>query len=75
MDYEKYKEQTINEIMKRIKEIIEEEVEATIDDMKWEAEHYKEKFEDLEKDVEDNYKPISTKEMYGIDDSDFLEIL
>lgn len=75
MDYEKYKEQTVNEIMKRIREIIEEEVEATIDDMKWEVEHYKEKFEDLEQDVEDNYKRVSYKEQIGYNEKDFIEML
>lgn len=72
MDFEEYKKQAVEDIMKRIREIVEEEVGATIDDLKCEVEHYKEKFEDLEKDVEDNYKPISVAEQYGISDRDFI---
>lgn len=55
MDYEKYKKDIISSIMEQIEEIVTKEVEATVDDLKWEAEHWKEQYKDLEDDLNENY--------------------
>lgn len=49
----------------------EDMVIAMIEDLLNEVEHYKEKYEDLKQDLEDNYEPISPAKMYDIDDSYF----
>lgn len=48
-----------------------EELLGVIEDLGDELEHWKEKYEDLEQDLQDNYKPISHFEEYGISESDF----
>lgn len=48
-----------------------EELLGAIEDLGDEIEHWKEKYEDLEQDLQDNYKPISHFEEYGISESDF----
>ena len=45
---------------------------SIIYDLKNELEVAEEKYEDLKKDLEDNYKPISASEMYDISDRDFI---
>ena len=45
---------------------------SVIEDLDDEVDNWKEKYEDLEQDLHDNYKPISHSEMYGISDSDFI---
>lgn len=43
-----------------------------IEDLDSEVERLKEKYEDLEKDLEDNYRPIPISEQVGISDKDFI---
>lgn len=43
-----------------------------IEDLLIELDRANEKYEDLEKEIEDNYKPISVAEQYGIRDKDFI---
>lgn len=42
-----------------------------LEDLLCEIDYLKERYNDLEKDVQDNYKPISPYEMYGISERDF----
>ena len=44
-------------------------------DLYYEYERLQEEFEDFKQEVEDNYKPISKAEMYGVTDKDFIEVL
>ena len=46
---------------------------ATIEDLDDEIEHWKEKYEDLEEDLRDNYRPIPYAEQVGVSDRDFIE--
>ena len=48
------------------------ELIAIIEDIDSDKERLEEELEDLKQDVEDNYRPISPEEMYGIDDKDFM---
>lgn len=48
------------------------ELIAIIEDIDSDKERLEEELEDLKRDVEDNYRPISPEEMYGIDDRDFM---
>ena len=43
-----------------------------IEDLLLEIDRLQEKYEDLEQDLEENYKPIPASEQYGISDRDFL---
>ena len=43
-----------------------------IEDLLLEIDRLQEKYEDLEQDIEENYKPIPVSEQYGISDRDFL---
>ena len=43
-----------------------------IEDLDSEVERLKEKYEDLEQDLEDNYRPIPVSEQVGISDRDFI---
>lgn len=45
---------------------------SAIEDLLLEIEHQQECYEDLERDLEDNYRPISQAEQYEISDSDFI---
>lgn len=45
---------------------------SAIEDLLLEAEHQQECYEDLERDLEDNYRPISQDEQYEISNSDFI---
>ena len=47
-----------------------EDLIGLIEDLADEIEHWKEKFEDLEEDVRENYKPIPMD--LGISDRDFI---
>jgi hypothetical protein len=49
-----------------------EEIIDLCEDLYCEVERLQETIEELNQDIEDNYKPISLKEQYGIDDSDFI---
>ena len=48
------------------------ELIAIIEDLDSDKERLEEEIEDLKRDIEDNYKPITPAEMYGIDDRDFI---
>lgn len=48
-----------------------DEILGLIEDLIDEVEDWEEKYEDLERDLRDNYKPISASEMYDIDDRYF----
>ncbi len=41
-------------------------------DLLVEIDHQKEKYEDLERNLEDNYRPIPVSEQVGISDRDFI---
>ena len=45
---------------------------ATIEDLDGEVENWKEKYEDLEEDLRENYKPISYAEQVCVSDRDFI---
>lgn len=49
-----------------------EELLATIEDLDGEIEHWKEKYQDLEEDLRENYKPIPYAEQVCVRDSDFI---
>ena len=49
-----------------------DELISVIEDLDSEAENWKEKYEDLEQDLHDNYKPIPVSEQYDISDRDFI---
>lgn len=42
-----------------------------IEDLDSDIEMYKEKYEDLERDLEENYRPIPVHEQYDVYESDF----
>lgn len=67
----------INELIGSDNKVIlsEEDVIYMLEELVSEIERLEEEFENYKEYVKDNYKPISTKEMYGIDNSDFIEIL
>ena len=44
-----------------------------IEDLDDEIENWKEKYEELENDIKDNYRPISYAEQVGVSDRDFIE--
>lgn len=48
------------------------ELIAIIEDIDSDKERLEEELEDLKQDIEDNYKPITPEEMYGISDKDFI---
>lgn len=43
-----------------------------IEDLVYSYEHKQEELEDLENDIEDNYRPIPQAEQYCINDDDFI---
>lgn len=49
-----------------------EELYNAYEDAISEIEYLKEKVEDLERDIEDNYRPIPKSEQYAINNSDFI---
>ena len=49
-----------------------EELLATIEDLDSEIENWKEKYEDLEEDLRENYKPIPYAEQVCVSDRDFI---
>ena len=52
--------------------IEEETLLYIIEDLICEAEHWKEQYEDLEQDLQDNYRPIPYAEQVGISDKDCI---
>lgn len=51
--------------------ITEDSLVSMLEDLVGEVERLEEEKEDLERDMRDNYKPISASEMYDIDDRYF----
>ena len=49
-----------------------EELLATIEDLDSEIENWKEKYEDLEEYLRENYKPITYAEQVCVSDKDFI---
>lgn len=49
-----------------------EKIETVIEDLLCEIHRLEEKYNDFEKEVEDNYKPYTKEEMYGVSDRDFI---
>ena len=49
-----------------------ESMYSMIEDLLDEVEHQQARYKDLEKDIEDNYKPISYAEQVGVSDRDFI---
>ncbi len=49
-----------------------ENIVSIFEDLIYEIDRLEEKYEDLEKDLRDNYRPIPVSEQYGISDRDFI---
>ena len=49
-----------------------ENIVSIFEDLIYEIDRLEEKYEDLEKDLEENYRPIPASEQYGISDRDFI---
>lgn len=49
-----------------------EELLATIEDLDGEIEHWKEKYQDLEEDLRENYRAIPYNEQVCVSDRDFI---
>ena len=49
-----------------------EELIAVIEDLDGEIEHWKEKYEELEEDLRENYKPIPYNKQVEVYDRDFI---
>lgn len=49
-----------------------EQLLATIEDLDGEVENWKEKYQDLEEDLRENYRPIPYAEQVCVSDRDFL---
>ena len=72
------------EVMKKLQDITNTDYEAEgillpveninniIEDLMYEIDYLQEKINDMEQDLEDNYRPISLREQVGISDRDFL---
>lgn len=72
------------DLLKRINEILyedntttvsEEDVTYMLEELVSEIDRLEEELEDYKEYVKDNYKPLSTRELYGLNDRDFIEIL
>lgn len=50
-----------------------DDIMYAFEDLDSEYEKLKEEYEDFKNEVEENWRPISPSEMYGIDDQDFLD--
>jgi len=53
--------------------VSDDSILGMLEDLIWEIEHWKEKYEDLKQEVEENYqqKPFNPYEEYGINENDF----
>ena len=49
-----------------------ENIVSIFEDLIYEIDRLEEKYEDLEKNLEENYRPIPVSEQYGISDRDFI---
>lgn len=45
-----------------------------IDELNYELDNLKDEYNNFKDEVEENYKPISQSEQYGISDRDFIEV-
>ena len=48
-----------------------ESIEPMLEDLIYEIDRLQEKYEDLEQDLQDNYRAITPAEMYGVSNKDF----
>lgn len=71
LDFDCITEKTLERIGINKDIISVEELLGVIEDLYFEKEHLEEELQDLKQDIEDNYKPISPYEMYGISERDF----
>lgn len=55
--------------------VSEDDVIYMLEELVSEIDRLEEELEDYKEYVKDNYKPLSTRELYDIDDSDFIEML
>ena len=53
-------------------EILPNSVLTMLENLMYEAEHWKDELRDLHRDLEDNYKAIPYAEQVGISDRDFI---
>lgn len=53
-------------------EVLPNSVLTMLEDLIYEAEHWKDELRDLHRDLEDNYKAIPYAEQVGISDRDFI---
>lgn len=53
-------------------EMAEDDVISLLEDLVNSYQYLRTKLNDLKKDVEDNYKPLTSSEMYGVSDKDFI---
>lgn len=51
--------------------ITEDDVISIVEELVGEYENLQDKYNDLEQQIEDNYRPIPAAEQYGISDKDF----
>lgn len=49
-----------------------ESIEPMLEDLLLEISRLEEKIEDIERDRDDNYKPYTNEELYGVSDKDFI---
>lgn len=52
--------------------ILSESIEPMLEDLLLEIDRLQEKYNDLEQNINDNYRAITPAEMYGITDKDFI---
>lgn len=71
LDFDCITEKTLEKIGINKDIISVEELLGVIEDLYFEKEHLEEELEDFKRQAEDNYKPISPYEMYGISERDF----
>lgn len=69
--YKKISKITITNYEKKGDFVPADSIVPMLEDLLNEIDRLEEKIKDIEKDREDNYKPISSSEMYGISDRDF----
>lgn len=53
-------------------EMAEDDVISLLENLVNSYKYLETKLNDLKKDVEDNYKPLTSSEMYGVSDKDFI---
>ena len=62
----------LNQLYKDKDKVPLSEILDLLEDLQTENEKLKEQLEDLNNDLEENYKPIPLSEQYGISDRDFI---